>query len=149
MNLLINIIVWLVLFVPTVLEAALDYREHKKREERAKKDPNYKPKGDNHVGDLVMRGALMVVMGIIAHFIDPQYMWWQGSILSLGIFIMFFDFIMGYLLTKNPLYLGKTSQTDRKLVGLSGFATIFCRGILFASAVTTYYQLEKVIGYVY
>ncbi len=135
MNLLINIIVWVVLAVPTILEVVADYKEHKK-----------KP-GDNHVGDLIMRGIMMVVMGVIAHFINPEYAWWQGTILSIGIFVMFFDYAMGVLLTKNPFYLGTTSQTDSILRKSPWFSLLIVRGLLFVASIITYYQLDKIVGY--
>lgn len=142
-----HILVWAILAMPTIIEAILDFRAHKKEQAKAKADPKYKPKGDNHKEDLKMRAALMIVAGIAVSLLDPGHAAWQGVILSLGIFVMFFDYLMGFLLTKNPFYLGETSQTDSWWAAIPLHGALLWRGILFVSAITAYYDLAKIISY--
>ena len=123
-----SILTWAVLSAPLVWEVLSDYNEWRKEKRDKKRE------------DVAIRGCLMGVAAVInTHLIDPSVMAWQGFMLSAGIFIFHFDYIMGYLLTKNPFFLGTTSQTDIFLKSLSGLLGLFGRGILFAIGIFIYY----------
>lgn len=114
-----------------IIEAAVDYLDHKKG------------KRDKKTLDVILRVAAFVAVGFIAAPTDGKT-WWQGAILSLGLFVMFFDYIMGYLLTKNPFFLGKTSKTDSLWVRIGPIGGIIWRGVLFATALKFYYAWDQI-----
>lgn len=131
-----ELLVWIVLIMPTILEVTLDRIDIKR----------FGTDRHKSTGDLLVRGSALFFAGFLAHLISPDKAIWQGAVLALGMFVMFFDYIMGYLLTKNPFYLGKTSQSDRFLSEMPWYGILFFRGVLFVSTIATYYQLDKIVG---
>lgn len=138
---ILYILMFLLMSLPTAVEAYVDVRDFRK----GKRD---KKKGR----DMVFRIVGMFLVGAIqALFTD--YSWWQGAILSGGIFVLVFDILVGFLmtaksgrtLTQRLFYLGKTSQSDRWLNFMPGFMILFFRGIIFVACATAYYDLDKII----
>jgi hypothetical protein len=121
-----EIIILTLLCFPTVIELVEDYRDHKK------------DKRDDKVGDVVRRGILILLMAVIAKLFGAPSIW-QAALLSTGIFVMFFDYFMGMLLTNNPFFLGTTSQSDMKLKIWPWYLLLLARGVFFAATVTLYY----------
>lgn len=131
---MISLAVWFILSLPALVEAGLDYfKEY------------LKGIADKKGLDVVIRLGGFIAAGVIVSLFTTQY-WWQGAILSLGIYIMIFDYIMGTLIKKNPFYLGTTSWTDRLIGWMPWFTILILRGILFAATVQVYYQLDLIIG---
>jgi hypothetical protein len=124
---------FLLMSLPTAVEAYVDVRDFKK----GKRD---KKKGR----DVVFRCAGFLLAGVLQALLT-DYSWWQGAILSGGIFILLFDIIVGYGMTGRPFFLGKTSQTDRWLNFMPWFMILFFRGIIFVACATVYYDLDKVL----
>jgi hypothetical protein len=130
---ILHVLMFVLMCVPTAVEAYVDVRDFRE----GKRD---KKKGR----DVVFRILGMIFVGIIqSRFTD--YSWWQVAILSGGIFILLFDMVVGYGMTKRLFFLGKTSQTDRWLNFMPWFMILFFRGIIFVACATVYYDLDKVL----
>src|SRR5688572_19126555 len=88
---------------PTGVEAFLDIRNYRK----GKRD---KKKGR----DAIIRTAGFLAAGILQSLFT-DHPWWTGTLLSFGIFVMFFDYIMALGMSKRLDYLGQTAWTDRMI----------------------------------
>lgn len=123
-----EIAAFVLLALPTILEATLDYREWRQG------------KKDKKTLDVVLRGLGMLVVGVIVSwFTDHQF--WQGTLYSLGIFILFFDYIMGELLIGDIFFLGSTSKTDKGLKKYSKYLLMVGRIVFFISSAIVYYAI--------
>lgn len=131
---MINILVWLLTLAPIGVEAFGDYKSAKKG------------KKDKKGLDVLYRGIYYVGVGLILHWTKaiPQQ-FWQFVLLGIGSYVMFFDYLTGILFGHNPFYLGKTSQTDSFWNHIPVIAGILWRGIVFASCLTAFYDLNKII----
>lgn len=137
----LQILAFLLMSLPAVAEVIADVKEWKN---------NIR---DKKGLDVVFRVLGMTLVGIFqSWFTDIS--WWQGAILSAGIFILTFDYIMGYFLTKHKkgwsltkrlTFLGTTSRIDRFLREIHWPFVLFFRGIIFAVCITAYYDLHKII----
>lgn len=112
---------------PTVLEIVADVNEWK-RDIRDKKGQ-----------DVIIRGIVMILVALLNFlFVDKGASFWASFAVSVGIFVMFFDYFMGMYLTKNPFFLGTTSQSDRFLKIWPWYLTLLARGTVLAIAITLY-----------
>lgn len=107
---------------------------------------NYrKGKPDKKKGrDAVFRTIGFFAAGV-AQSLFTDHPWWTGTILSFGLFVMFFDYIMAWGMSKRLDYLGKTAWTDRLIGWMAWPYILFIRGWVFAVALTFYYDLHKVL----
>lgn len=121
--------IWFVAACPMLLELTQDYVDHKN------------DRRDKKAQDVMGRGILIWLAGIIMYggFGAPSV--WQSMGLSLGIFVFFFDYIIAYLLTKSLKFLGSTSKSDRFLKRFSPKQLLLARGLFFASTVAIYYLI--------
>lgn len=123
----------LLLTAPTIWEILTDHAEWKK-DVRDKKGQ-----------DVIIRGVIMITVAALdCLVVNPEAAFWQSLLLTFGIFVMFFDYIMGILLTKNPFFLGTTSQTDRFWRFIPWYCGLLVRGTVLAIAVILYKYLELV-----
>jgi hypothetical protein len=116
----------LLLSVPTIYEIVSDVKEWRKDER------------DKKTRDVIIRGLMMVLVALIDCLFVGKESFWQGYILSIGLFVMFFDYIMGIYLTKNPFFLGTTSQTDSIWKFLPWYLGVLVRGTFFAATIILY-----------
>jgi hypothetical protein len=127
-----EILAFIILALPYAIEALLDYKEWK-FDIRDKK-----------MLDVFLRGAGMIAAGIIVStFTDHPA--WQGVLYSLGIYILLFDYTMGYLLKKNIFFLGTTSVTDQFWKFLPWYMNLFVRLWIFGVLATAYYNFDLFI----
>lgn len=122
-----NLIVLALLSFPTIQEIVFDFFFEYKKGKR-----------DNKVGDTIIRGIVIFFLSALSLFFGAPSLW-KSMLLSTGIFIMFFDYTMGILLTNNPFFLGTTSQSDRKLSIWPWYLLLLARGLFFAATVFIYY----------
>lgn len=126
MTILIEVLAFILLALPTTVEATLDYKEFKQE------------KRDKKALDVVLRGVAMLVLGVIVSwFTDHEF--WKGALYSLGIFILLFDFIMGYLLVGDIFFLGTTSKTDGKIKKYKKHIVLVGRTVSFLCTAVIYY----------
>jgi hypothetical protein len=130
---IINIIAFIIMSVPVLIEVLVDLREIKKK-------GTDKRKGN----DMIWRAVLCLWCGFVQSWIT-DYSWWQGAILSGGIFLLTFDYIMALCLGKKFHYLGTTSHIDRFLRDFHWPYVLFVRGLIFVATATVYYDLYKVL----
>lgn len=123
----------LLLAIPTIYEIVTDRAEWKK-DIRDKKGQ-----------DVIIRTLMMVLVAILnCLFVDPGVTFWQSFVLSVGIFVMFFDYSMGVILARNPFFLGTTSQTDSIWRFIPWYCGLLVRGMVFAISIILYEHLELV-----
>lgn len=123
----------LLLAIPTIFEIFTDTAEFRK---------NIRDKKGQ---DTIIRGLLMILVALLdCLFVNKDVSFWQSLFLSFGIFVMFFDYVMGMILTKNPFFLGTTSQTDRFWSFIPWYCGLLVRGTVFAIAVILYEHLELI-----
>jgi hypothetical protein len=130
---IMEILAFLILSLPMLVEAYLDIRNYRKGRPDKKKGR-----------DAVFRVLAMLLLGAACTVLTGKT-WWQGALLSAGIFVMFFDYLMAWGMSKRLDYLGKTSVTDKMISWMPWFAVLFFRGIIFAICATIYYDLHKVV----
>lgn len=116
----------LLLSLPTVYEIVADVREWRKGER------------DKKTHDVIIRGVMMALVALLDYLFVGKETFWQSYFLSVGIFVMFFDYIMGMYLTKNPFFLGTTSKTDGIWKFLPWYLGLLVRGTLFAMSYCIY-----------
>lgn len=129
-----QLIIWVAALIPIAWEAITDYRDNKKE------------KKDRKALDVLYRAVWYTAVGTILHITGiMNQTFWQFAILGLGSYVMVFDYIMGYLLKKNIFYVGTTSKLDQLWGFVPPWGSIIIRGIIFASALTAFYDLSKII----
>src|SRR5690242_6032100 len=110
----------LLLASPTIVEATSDYIDFKRGKEDKKRF------------DVFLRSLLTISVGVAASYINGlDFNWLQGIVMSFGVFVMFFDYIMGYLLTGDPFFLGETAETDKEMTRMPEKRLLLYRGIVF------------------
>ena len=129
-----NIMAFIILSIPMILEIIQDNRDFKKE------------KKDKKVLDVILRVVILLPLTYLAGPVLTGQTMWQGLILATGIYVMFFDFIMGYIVKKNIFYLGNTSKLDQIWGRVPWHMQIPIRGILLASAMSAFYTLDKIVG---
>lgn len=83
-------------FLPYVLEVTIEaYFEKKKKI------------SINHAWSMVIRVILMVLVGFAAMWLGDTNYWWQGTALSVGIFIALFNYTYNLLTGRKLTYLRK------------------------------------------
>lgn len=123
----------MLLSVPTVYEIISDVYEWRKGERDKKKR------------DVIIRGLMMTAVSMINCFVlAPEVTFWQSFGLSVGLFVLFFDYIMGIYLTKNPFFLGTTSQTDMFWKFIPWYIGLLMRGTVFAISFVLYKHIELI-----
>ncbi len=122
----INILAYLIIKIPLVMEVAQDIHDFKNK------------KKDKKALDVLYRFLILIPCTYVAGVITGQTIW-QGFILAIGQYIMFFDPIMGYVVNKDIMYLGETSKLDRILAKVPKKLLLVIRGILFAGSIAAYY----------
>jgi len=126
--------IWVAALIPIAWEAITDYRDNKKE------------KKDRKALDVLYRAVWYTAVGIVLHITGiMSQTFWQFAILGLGSYVMVFDYIMGYLLKKNIFYVGTTSKLDQLWGFVPPWGSVIIRGIIFASALTAFYDLSKII----
>lgn len=130
---MINILHFILLASPTIVEAYLDLKNYKKGKPDKKKGR-----------DMVFRIIGMLVASVIVSLTGGES-WWQSALLSGGLFVMFFDVIMAVAMKKKFWYLGTTSRIDRALGSLPWIYVMLIRGFIFVCTATIYYDLDKVL----
>ena len=132
----------LLLSVPWILEAVLDLY-----------DAKVKKKSDNHKKDIwLVRIPAFIGVSILNVILFPNEFIWlvqlgQGFALAFGLFVMFFDPVMGIGLKGNPFYLNSTgdagtSKTDFKLSNFSALTLTGIRLLILAITLIIYTQLD-------
>lgn len=117
---------WLLCFLPLV-EASIEAWF-----EKAKKI------SVNHFWTAVARGVIMVVVGLVIYWQDDRVLyWWQGTVLSFGIFITIFNYLYNALTGRPLLYL-RAKGTDRLLAYVPVYFRWFAELIVLGSAITIY-----------
>jgi len=116
----------LLLAVPTIYEIVADVKEWRKDER------------DKKTRDVIIRAVMMALVALLDYLFVGKQTFWQSYLLSVGIFVMFFDYIMGIYLTKNPFFLGTTSKTDGIWQFLPWYLGLLVRGTLFAMSYCIY-----------
>lgn len=123
----------ILLFLPTLFEILTDRADWKKHIK------------DKKGQDVIIRTILMAFVALLNYlFIDKDSTFWQSFILSVGYFVMFFDYIIGVIMARNPFFLGTTSQTDRIWKFIPWYCGLLVRGTVFAISIILYEHLELV-----
>jgi hypothetical protein len=129
-----QLLIWMGVLTPIVWEAITDYRDSQKE------------KKDRKVQDVMYRALWYTAVGLLFHATGiMEQSFWQFALLGLGLYVMVFDYIMGYLLKKNIFYVGTTSKLDQLWGFVPPWGSVIIRGIIFASTVTAFYDLDKII----
>ncbi len=123
---MINILVWFLLSAPMIVEIIIDKIDFKKG------------KKDKKILDIILRAGALLPLTYLTSHIDHKTMW-QGYVLAIGLYVMFFDYIIAWLMFKNPFYLGKTSKLDQLWAMCGPIGGFVIRGILFGICLTAYY----------
>lgn len=113
---------WYSLFLltlPTILRLAYDYYTivNKKTEV-------------NHLQHTLITSAGMIIVSCIVWRLEPIKYLFQPFLLSTGIFVLFFDYLLSVLRGKNPFYIdegkdGKQSYADRVYERIGPIGTAF------------------------
>ena len=128
-QLIIELTTWLLVSLPMVAEILTDYKDYKNGTK------------DNKPMDVVLRGLLILFVSFVVKQFQPADVpLWHIFLLGFGVYIMFFDFIMGYLIKGNIFYLGSTSKLDKALKVLPLEGIVLFRGIIFVSTIAIYYK---------
>lgn len=121
----------ILLSVPTIYEIVADVNEWRKGER------------DKKTHDVIIRAVIMSLVSLVnCLFVDTSVTFWQSFILSVGVFIFFFDPMMGIYLKKNPFFLGTTSKTDQFWKFLPWYCQLLVRGTTLAIGFILYEYLE-------
>ena len=131
----------LIAFIPTIVESVTDLY-------RAK----VKHLVDTHTKDIwMLRIPIIIGISLLTPLIFPNEFvywvhFWQMVALSSGIFIMFFDPIMGIGLGHGPFYLGTTSKTDVWFKLIPTWQLYFLKSCLLITGVLIYFTLDQILG---
>lgn len=128
-----EILTWLLLASPLIWESITDIREYKKG------------KRDDKKKDVYVRGGIALGASWLVSLLNPNVTILQALALSIGIFVMFFDYIVAYGMTKRLTFLGTTAKTDGLWARIGPLGGLLWRSIIFATCLIVYYDLDKVI----
>lgn len=135
-----TILTLLILSLPVFVEAFQDYRDYKAGV------------ADKKTKDVIfLRLPLMIFLsGLNVVAFPNEYIFWlqwfQGFVLSLGLFFLLFDPLMGYLLVGNIRFLGTTSKSDSILGKMTWWQVFFLRFWVMAVAWGVYFNMDLIIG---
>jgi hypothetical protein len=132
-QIVIEIATWLLMSLPMVAEVLTDYKDYKAGTK------------DNKPVDVILRGLLIAFTAFVVKQYQPDVPFWHIFLLGVGIYIMFFDFIMGYLIKGNIFYLGETSKLDKLLKSTPLEGIVFVRGTIFVSTIAVYYDWGTIL----
>lgn len=125
---------WLITLVPIALEAPIEaYYEIKKKI------------SVNHFWSAVARGAIMIGIGFVLQWRGVTVYWWQGTVLSVGLFIALFNYVYN-LLTRRPIMYLRAKGTDRLLALAPPWGRWIWELIILGASIQIYVKPQIIFG---
>lgn len=118
---------YLLFSIPLGVELVTDYRRIV-----------IKHKVDNHFEDTMMRGALLLSIAMMDHFISGVHMW-QSILIGIAWYWLVFDYAINYITKHHWAYLGKTSWLDKRINWLPGYIVLIMKLVFMLFAISLYY----------
>lgn len=98
-----------------------------------------------HAWTAIARGALMVGVGYALWRLGVTAFWWQGTILSLGIFIALFNYTYN-LLTGRPFFYLREKGIDKYYASVPPFGRLFWEVLVLATSIYIYAKPYAIFG---